>query len=203
MGIPSLLWACPLCGEDRGLEEVGGETVCRACGARYRRVQGANIRVERPDAGSEVHTPAEWLDRLPTPEEILQASGEGQPVRTAAAGVAEVTGEEVVRVAGEYLNRVEVWGEERPGSVELWPDRLVVTLEDDASSVWPLDSLTAVQTSSRTLQLKRRHHPLTSFRFLHDASFLWERLLHAALRDLYGRTGRGEIAEFQPRITTR
>ena len=203
MGIRSLLWACPLCGEDRALEDGDGrkEAVCRACGTAFARVRGADIEARRKDGSTEVRTAADWLERLPSPGAILGQGGGDGPVRTAEARIAEVVGEEVVRVGGDYLNRVEVWGEESPGTVELWPDRLVIGRQDEDPVVWPLETLTAVQTSSKTLQLKARSAPLTSFRFVHDASLLWERLLHAALRDFYGRTGRGEIVEFQPRIT--
>lgn len=108
------------------------------------------------------------------------------------------------RVFGEhgYLNRVEVWGEPTAGRLELWAGRLVWSPDQGDSEAWPLDSLTAVQASSRAIQLNRARAPLVEVRFDDDSIFLWERLLHAALREFYGRTGRGEIVEFQPRIVT-
>lgn len=112
-----------------------------------------------------------------------------------------VDGETVHGENGGYLNRFEIWGEPSPGRLEVWPERLILTLEGPGGAeVWPLESLTAVQASSHTLQLNRRGVPLASFAFLDDSIFLWEELLHAVLRAFYTRTGRGRIVEFQPRI---
>ena len=69
--------------------------------------------------------------------------------------------------------------------------------------MWPFEALKAVQASSKTLQVRGGEHPLASFAFRDDSSFLWERLLAVALDRFYRRTGRGEIVEMQPRIVTR
>lgn len=203
MTIPSLLWACPVCGTDRGLEPGRRGALCRECGARFRRDRGASLRADRADGGTQVRSAAEWLERLPEPRSLIRDAGGGKPIRSSRVEVSEVTGEEVVRANEAYLNRIERWGEPWPGRLEMWPDRLVLARDGGQRSAWPLDAITAVQTSSSDLQLNRRDGPLTSFRFADDSSYLWERLLHALLRDFYGRTGRGVITEFQPRIATR
>ena len=113
-----------------------------------------------------------------------------------------MVGSDTVHDGEGYLNRIEIWGEESPGMLELYPDRLELKLDGEAAVPWPLESLTAVQASSSALQINRRGEPLASFRFRNDSIFLWEELMHAVLRDFYGRTGRGEIIEFQPRIVT-
>lgn len=203
MAIPDLLWACPACGLDRGLEPERKGYRCSRCGTVFRRGRGAAIRADAPDGSRTVLRPADWLARLPEPQAFVQQRlGEGNEIRAARASMRRGVGFE--RVFGEhgYLNRVEVWGEPTAGRLELWAGRLVWSPDQGDSEAWPLDSLTAVQASSRAIQLNRARAPLVEARFDDDSIFLWERLLHAALREFYGRTGRGEIVEFQPRIVT-
>lgn len=208
MALSDLLWACPACGRDRGL--AGGARACSACGTRFLRGVDATIRAVAPDGTETVHTAAEWLEHLPYPASLL----EDDPVRSARVLIRAVTGEAAVTGEGGYLNRIELFGDEVPGTVRLEPERLVVEWDEDSHfgrghgqsarrcENWPLESLTAVQTSSTSLQLKRRGEPLVAFRFQNDSLYLWEQLLRAALRRFYGKTGRGAIREFQPRIVT-
>jgi hypothetical protein len=149
-----------------------------------------------------VRSPAEWLDRLPEPDTLLADAPEGRPTRSARVAIRRVIEDRPVCGEAGYLNRVEVFGEETEGTLALFPDRLRVSGAGRGDEYWPLETLTAVQASSGALQLKRRDQPLVAFRFLDDAVYLWERLVRAALRDFYGRTGRGTIREFQPRIDT-
>ncbi|MDX1673400.1 MAG: hypothetical protein R3314_01265 [Longimicrobiales bacterium] len=203
MALRDLLWACPECGADRGLVADGSEHRCRACGTRYARDRGARIRARRPDGSEIVRRPVEWLRMLPDPETIVtQGDTADHVIRSAHVQMARVTGFDTVRDGEGYLNRIELWGEDAPASLELRKDRLVVVPEEGGPESWPLESLTAVQASSSSLQINRRGEPLVSFRFADDSVFLWEELLHAALRDFYRRTGLGEILEFQPRIVT-
>lgn len=205
MPLYDLLWACPACGKDRGLRD--DDQSCSACGTRFLRESGAAIRSIAPDGSSSVRTPAEWLDLLPTPASLLG----DQPVRTARVMIQPVTGEATVGGDLGFLNRIEVFGDETTGTLTLLADGVKVTETGEGHSKsggeragdwWGLETLTAVQTSSKSLQLKRRGAPLISFRFLNDSVYLWEQLIRAALRDFYQRTGRGEIVEFQPRIVT-
>lgn len=191
---------------------------CRGCGVRYARVDGAGIRARPPEGEEIVRRPAEWVDRLPDPASLLNATpadrdrgeeGEGeQPegtrVRGARVVASFVVGHEVVRDEGQYLNRIEIYGDEAGGTLELWHDQAAFRAAPPEPAVlWRFDDLTAVQASSRTLQLKARGRPLASFSFVDDSSFLWERLLKAALDRHYQRTGQGEILETQPRICVR
>jgi hypothetical protein len=203
VALADLLWACPECGEDRGLRPADG--TCHACGTRFVRATGSTIRAIAPDGTVTARPAREWLDRLPDPASLLGTdpdAGDG-PVRSADVDIRTVVRDEVVRGEAGYLNQVEVFGEPEPGSLTLDRDRLVVTREGGTAEAWPLEELTAVQASSSSLQLKRRGRPLAAYRFHDDSVYLWEQLLHAALRDFYGRTGRGSIVEFQPRISTR
>ena len=200
MALSDLLWACPRCGTDRGLDPEG---VCQSCGTRYSRGAGAEIVAATPDGSDVVRSAADWADRLPDPATLL-VEQEDTPVRRAGVSIRRVQAEERVSDASGYLNRIEIFGEPRDGSLTLFRNHIVVQEEGEGEpEEWPLEELTAVQASSSTLQLKRQRTPLVSFRFHDDSVFLWESLLHAALRDFYGRTGRGKILEFQPRIACR
>jgi len=203
MAISDLLWACPECGEDRGLAPDGSGFRCRACDTFYRRDTGASIRARRPDGTDVVRTPAEWLDRLPSPETLVNnRDSDDEAIRRAAVDTARVVDSDTVHDREGYLNRIEIWGDESTAELALFADHLVLAPSDGEPERWPLESVTAVQASSSDLQINRTGAPLVSFHFRDDSNFLWEELLHAALRDFYGRTGRGEIVEFQPRITT-
>lgn len=203
MPLYDLLWACPACGEDRGL--LDDDRTCSACGTRFVRETGSAIRSIAPDGSITVRTPAEWLELLPAPDSLLGA----QPVRTAQVMIQRVTSDATVVGKVGFLNRIEVFGDETPGTLTLRADGCVVAEGGEGAGTsggepggewWGLETLTAVQTSSKSLQIKRRGEPLVSFRFLDDSVYLWERLIRAVLRDFYARTGRGEILEFQPRI---
>lgn len=221
MALPDLLWACPECGEDRGLEPDRPGYRCTGCETRFVRDRGASIRAERPDGTHEVAAPETWLERLPDPASLLERRRDGTdapggPVRAARVSRSHVTGARAVHGAHGYLNRIELWGDEVRGTLALHPDRLVFRPqegqegagspqgrgEDAPGAAWPLDAVTAVQASSASLQINTRDAPLASFRFHDDSVFLWERLVQAALRARYRRAGRGEILEFQPRIAT-
>jgi hypothetical protein len=207
MAISDLLWACPVCDKLGGINTAGA---CH-CGVTFARARGARIRARMPDGRIVERTPAEWSDLLPDPASLLEGGAGGLHdaappgvVRRARVSAREVTGHRVVRDnRGAYLNRVELYGPESQGTLETGPERLVYRPEGQPPREWPLDALTAIQASSSTLQIKAAHRPLVSFRFLDDSLYLWESLLQAALTALYRRTGRGEIVEFQPRITVR
>jgi hypothetical protein len=207
MALPDILWACPECERTGSIDPDGR---C-PCGVRFTRGQGSTIRATHPD-GRVLELPAsEWLDRLPAPATLLGA-GEGgsrgsgrdaRPVRQARVRTRKATGEVTVRARGRFLNRIERYGTERHGTLTLTRDALLIATEGTDPETWGLERLAAIQASSRALQIRPRGQPLVSFEFVNDSIYLWESLLHAALRDFYGRTGRGEIVEFQPRIETR
>lgn len=200
MAICDLLWACPLCHLDRGLR-TGPETgTCSGCGARFERVEGARIRGTTPEGEARTRSAAEWVDDLPDPAGLLEGP---QLVRTALVTARFVERDQVVRAEGRYVNRIEIFGPERQGRLELGLESLRYAGEGDAPVVWAFEALKAVQASSRTLQIRGGGHPLASFAFRDDSSFLWEQLLALALGAFYRRTGRGEIVELQPTIIAR
>lgn len=200
MAIPDLLWACPACAVPGGIRADGS---C-GCGAVFRRGEGASIELVMPDGRVTSRSPADWVDRLPEPAALLERDreGEGGSIHQAQVVAREQIGSAALRSGGRYLNQVERYGPRTAATLELHRDRLVYRPDGGEARQWPLETLTAVQTSSSTLQIRIRDQPLISLRFVDASLFLWEMLLHAALRAFYRRTGRGEIAEFQPRIVT-
>jgi hypothetical protein len=198
VALSDLLWACPECGEVGGIDARG---TCR-CGVTFSRGKGSVIVARFPDHSVRERSPAAWVDRLPPVERLLDTEDAGV-VRRAAVLAREALATTPVRKGGRFLNRIEQYGPKRQGTLEMRLHALIYTPEGEGGREWPFAALTAVQTSSGTLQLKIRDYPLVSLRFLDDSLVLWEALLHTALRKYYRRTGRGEIAEFQPRIVTR
>lgn len=204
MALPDLLWACPVCKEDRSLQPDGRDHRCQACGTVFRRGDGASIEARAPDGSRTARHPTEWLALLPQPETIVHQRVNGPDlIRKATAAARRVVGWDALHDRDGYLNRIEVWGDPVPGELVLRPDDLTWTPASGEPGGWSLEEIGAVQASSRALQIRGKGNPLVQFDFEHDSVFLWERLLHVVLRDFYGRTGRGEILEFQPRIVTR
>ncbi|MBW3553811.1 MAG: hypothetical protein KY466_09875 [Gemmatimonadetes bacterium] len=199
MAIPDLLWACPVCALDRGLR-ASGDATCSGCGTRFDRVHGARIRATGRGGEERVRTAAEWVDDLPDPASLI---GARDPFREASVVASFVEGEQVIRFEGRYVNRIEKFGAKQRGRLALGPERLTYAPEGPGTLSWAFGDLRAVQASSRTLQIRGGAHPLVSFAFLDDSSYLWDRLLAAALATFYRRSGRGEIVELQPRIVTR
>ena len=219
MPLPDLLWACPVCGRDRGLDEGGPEYTCAECGTAFRRVRGARIEARTPDGRRETRSPPDWVDRLPGVDRLLEA-GEGssaaETIRTARITARRMTAYQSVRARGRFLNRVEQLGPGFEARLRLTGDALYLSREAEQprdsggesppppgpDTCWKLEELTAVQTSSSSLQVNSRSVPLHDFRFHDDSIYLWEMLLRRAIRTCYAAQGRGSIVEFQPRITT-
>lgn len=196
MAIHDLLWACPECGAEEALRRAGRGEACAACGTHYRQLGGGRIAASRPGRGEVVRGAAEWLAHLPEVTAVTQRAG-----TEAAATLRRAERDEAVRVAGEYLGRVEQFGPSTEGRLRLTPDALEFTPSGRGErQAWLLGDLTAVQLSSGSLQLKVRAEPLLSFRFSESSPRLWEARLGATLSAFYARHGRGRIVELQPRI---
>jgi hypothetical protein len=206
MAIRDLLWACPLCGAEESLRPTDGGEACRACGATFRRGRGAEIEAVPPDGGVPiVRHAAEWVRRLPP----VRLPGEGEDggeevlYRRAPVEARVAISDTPVRRGRLYLGRVERFGPPWPGTLELTSHALVFAPEGGTPCRWPFEDIGAVQPSSGVLQIKPRREPVVTFRFTEGSVRLWQELIEAALRRFYRRTGRGEIIEFQPRITAR
>lgn len=222
MAIRDLLWACPVCSSFAGIRPKRKGEECVACGTVYRRGHGANVEAWPPDEEAVVRRPIDWIERLPplpldtyrTAEgkrlialeadlEFGRPPGEDAFIRRDLAVVRVAEGEDDIHKGDEFLGRMERLGLKRSGMLVL-ETALLRFLDDDGSTrTWALDELTAIQPSSSTLQIKTRGGPVVSIRFPEGSLRLWEELLQAILRHRYREQGRGEIVEFQPRISTR
>lgn len=196
MAIADILYTCIECGRQEGLRAADGAEVCERCGTRYSRVNGAQIRVERPGRPAETRPAAEWLDILlnAEPEPLDDIPPEPVSLRIAERWRPHSAG-------GRYLGRIEHFGKEITGTLLLEEDRLIFDGEE-IRFTWPLLDLTAVQPSSRALQLKLRNGPLLSLKFPNGSAILWENRVQRAIQALFTQQGRGPILEFQPRIVT-
>jgi hypothetical protein len=199
MAIHHLLYACVVCGREGGIKPADKNEVCERCSAKYTRADGALIRCEPAGAPAETKHPAEWLD-------LLQSQWPLSEMRI------ERSSRVILRIAeesephyhgGVYLGHIEQFGAPMPGVLTLSRDALGFTPEQGGSITWRLDELTAVQPSSTTLQLKVRRGPVLSFRFPDASPLLWEECVRVAVQALYIAAGRGDIAEYQPRIVCR
>lgn len=199
MAIRDLLWACPCCGTRGGLRKERKIEVCGGCGTKFRRVGGAMIEAVRADGGVERRHARDWLDRLP-PLRIERLDDVAEHVEVVQARFAD--GWTAVRHRGRHLNFIERFGRPVEGELRLGPNGIEFLARSGKRYHWPLDQVTAVQSSSRTLQVNSRIHPLVSFRFPTGSAHYWEELLREALRVTYRAAGKGEIIEFQPRIVT-
>ena len=197
MAIRDLLWACPACGEPNGLSAARGGEVCRACGARVRRGRGADIVVEIDGRPPLVRPAWEWCDILPVPEENDRAEPGG------AAILREADLAWPLRQGKELLGFVERFGPPLPGRLSLTSHALRFDPEHGRSRIWPLLEVTAVQPASSALQLKLRAQPVLTLRFLDCSVRLWERRIQHRMRNAFRAAGRGEIVEFQPRVSFR
>lgn len=231
MAIRDLLWACPICGREGGIESARRAEVCRGCTTWFRRGKGSTITARRPGHAPITLRPTEWLDQLPelkVEERIRRAETRAGVILSAPAILRIQEGYEPISFRGTYLNRIERLGPPRAGVLRLLADRIDFLPDgwkDEGGSAatealpspaadrttspgsdpltWPFAELTAIQPSSSTLQFKARGLPLASVKVPGGSIRFWEELTCAALQHYYRLHGYGEIIEFQPRIATR
>jgi hypothetical protein len=189
--IRDLLWGCVICGELETLRMIDRIEQCTKCGAKYRRAQGATIRVEVEDRGVETRSAAEWTSQLPP----VSATGTAEVLLREAIADLKISG------YGKYLGRIERFGDFHFGQLTLNESTLSFVGRDGQGSFdWPLSELTGVQPSSTALQIKARKRPVISVKFVNSSSRLWEERLQVALREHHKGCN---IIEFQPRVSLR
>jgi len=208
MALKDVLYRCPVCGH----EDMAGRkdhAHCPSCGRHYLRGPApARIRIEEP--GGERTVPARELVRRVN-SEAEPVTGDPADGGDGSAGGIEETpvrvrwgvGEDTVRYRGELLGFTERLGPRSEMRLRLTKNALELLGDADHRRRWNLMDLRAVQASSSSLQVYTLAQELVHFRFLEDSAFRWEALLQSTLRQAYLEAGRGEIVEFQPRITVR
>ena len=120
----------------------------------------------------------------------------------ARVAVAHGNDHQAVWWKGRLLGFFERLTERREATLRLDGDDLTVTSTGWEPLVWPLESILAIQISSKAIQVNIRGAGLYQMEFLNDSPKRWEELLQVALRRFYATLGR-EIVEFQTRIVTR
>lgn len=198
MAIRDLLWACPACGEPNGLVPAGRGEACRKCGARVRRGPAATIIVEAPGQPSVARPAWAWCDALPQ----LDANG---PINLRGSAILrEAEDAWPLKEGSRLLGFVERFGEKIQGTVTLDAQAVRFAPDDGGPErVWPLLDVTAVQPASSALQLKVAGQHVVTLRFIDSSVRLWEQRIQEGLRRAFRAAGRGDIVEFQPRVSFR
>ena len=187
MAIHHLLYACVRCGRAGGIREQGRSERCIRCGVEYSRADGANIR-----CGDEVRHPSEWLDLITQRRRVQERDAERVLVRFASA-------QKPYRHIGVYLGHVERFDPPVEGALALTGDALEF-VHAGGTERWPVGELTAVQPSSKALQLRLRQGTLVAIEFPDGSPVLWEERVRDAVQQHFHASGRGTITEYQPRI---
>ncbi len=205
MPLANLLYRCPLCPEDP-LRGRADEVLCPSCGRAFRRgPAGGTIRIEHPDGSREDVAASRLVAAIARRGGPLEAArGKDGAVRYRAAAVlrrAEV--EEPVHLRGELLGFAERFGDSVSGTLEVDDEALTFHGEGPVEERWAFVELGALQSSSSTVQLSLPGGAVVQLRFVEDSPKRWEDLLKHLIRQAWGRAGKGEITEFQPRIATR
>jgi hypothetical protein len=132
---------------------------------------------------------------------------DGKPDRPAALGPEPVelrlaSRRVAIRRKGRLLGWRDELGPPRSGTLRL--DNGILRFEGEGGPVdWRLEAITAIQPTSASLQIKAKGETVASIRFPSASVRLWEDVLHSRIRQAWREAGRGEIVEFQPRITER
>lgn len=196
MAIHHLLYACVDCGRVAGIRRAEkGTELCIECGAAYSRADQANIRVRYANGTVEVRHPAAWLDHIEARPSHGAPAQERVTVRFAER-------QKPYYHSGMYLGHVERFGPRVGGLLRVDADAVRFEATGE-SHHWPLLELTAVQPSSKTLQLRLRDGTLASIEFPEGSPLLWEDRVREAVQAAYTASGRGSIMEYQPRIVCR
>ena len=111
--------------------------------------------------------------------------------------------EEPVWSGGRVLGYVEHPPLDVGGALEVTAEELAFRGVGVDGTRWPLADVTALQVSTRSIQVGIRYVGTVQLTFPEASTYRWEALLHHLIREVWRRNGRGEITEFQPRITGR
>ena len=197
-----MLYRCPLCGVDP-TEGRKDEVRCSGCGATFVRAR-RGVRV-RADGGDTVASVAELVDRIRDHGGPLTeaTSADGSVSYSSHAFFEGLLSEEPVWARGRLLGFVERARQPQEGILEVKDHGFSFRGVWVPRTRWLLKDVSALQVSSRAIQIGIRYAGTVQFTFPRASTFRWEELLHHLLRRAWRREGRGEILEFQPRISTR
>ena len=190
--IRDLVWACITCGQEASLQKAKRAEICSACGTRYERARGAQIFVQPQGSEGRTYEARDLVALMPNPGS--QGSAE--------CAVQQWTGDKPVYALGKYMGRYECLSEPKVATLTLDAEQLRFVFEDSSEFAISLLEVTAVQPSSRALQIKTKRRPLFVLRFSTSSPKMWEERLHNALSEAYTSARLGDIVEYQPRVAT-
>ena len=130
--------------------------------------------------------------------EAIRRQGEPETLE-AEAVLRRVQEEAPLDFRGEVLGFVERYDAGAPGILRLEDCRLSFKGEDGHLH-WDLLDLTAVGSSSSSVQFVPRGGAPVELRFSEDSPRRWEEALKARVAEAWHSAGRGRVVEFQPRI---
>ncbi|MGH7480798.1 MAG: hypothetical protein ACRELV_01480 [Longimicrobiales bacterium] len=205
MAIRDLLWACPVCRTVDGLRPERDGERCVACGTAFRRASAARIRALRAGRRPEEHHAAVWAARIGGLALHRLPSGPGGRALRGPAVVREALDDAPIYAAGELLGWRERYGVAFDADLLLGADGFALRPANGAGPQrrWSLDEIGALGASSTSLQVKPRGGRVLKINLVESSLRLWEEGFQLLLRDRWRSTGRGEIIEFLPAITTR
>ena len=203
MPIQHLLYRCPRCGHDPTTATDTGAR-CDSCGASFEQGRGSVVLVRSADGTvkeTSAHDLMDAIDQFGGPSSRA-FDHEGQLSYDARVAVAHRKHYQAVWWKGKLLGFFERLAKRREATVRLDGTGLTVTSSGREPLVWPLESILAIQISSKSIQLDIRGVGLYQMEFLDDSPKRWEELLQIALHRSYAERGQ-EVIEFRPRIVTR
>lgn len=202
MPLRHVLYRCPRCGHDP-TEGRGDRVACQACGTEYRRAR-RGVEVEAPDGTTAVESVADLVAAIDRLGGALSAATDpqGRLTYTSRAAYHGFLAEDALHVDERLLGFVERPGKPVEGVLELDAACLVFR-GGGAVHRWDVADITALQVSTRSLQVGVRKAGTFQVTLRGASTLRWEMLLQHAIRACWRERGWGAVTEFQPRITGR
>jgi len=212
-----VLYRCPLCGHDPTVGERD-RAACTSCGSSFRR--GARGVWVRGPAGEENVSVIDLVDGI-------RAWGGAMSAATGTDGTVHYSAraryhgwlvESPLSASGRTLGYVDQRAPGVRGVLEVDDQALAFRPAQGTGAApearpggeprhggtrWPLAEISALQVSTRSLQVGVRRLGTAEITLPEGSTFRWEELLQELLRRTWRRLDRGEITEFQPRVTGR
>lgn len=199
MAVRDLLWGCPLCRAAGSIRRAGRQERCNACGAAFRRADGAAIVATTRDGIVQRRSAAEWLAVL-GPVEAPAPAADGLILGPERARVKRTLRQDPLHWSGELLGWVEVYDKPQTGLISLRQDGLEFRPDRGAVARWRPDEIRGLQPASSSVQLGL-HGFMVSIRLVDGSVRLWTRAISELLRAHYRQQGR-EVVELQPTVRT-
>ena len=202
MAIEHLLYRCPKCGHDPTMATQTGAW-CKSCETSFEQGEGSVVITHSVDGKIEEYSVSTLMDTIEelggTSPEVFNCDSEKS--YEARITVSRGNNHQTVRWKGRVIGFFEHITERQDAILKLKKTELTVTWDGQSRLIWPLEDLTAIQISSRAIQLNIRGEGLYQIEFISDSPRRWEDLLHYTLYRFYKIQGQN-IIEFQPRIIT-